>query len=544
MNRVVVAVRPVIFDERLTGLFAALGQLLPVHFVATDDVGVNAFAGAILPSGDEARAMELAQSGVACLLVPAFDGINRVDGRTRIQFGDCPCVEPFLRGQFIDEFCAPPTAAVTVRPGDSVAAACETGILWSHRVVGGSGSIETVAQPLPALGPEAPLRQHFNEKSFSSLLPLLAFLRRLTRHLAWEPPRLQASFIFDDPSLKTRSFGYIRFADLVRHAELHNYHVAIAIIPLDMGSTHPGTVELFKQQAKRLSLVIHGNNHVRLELARDYPEHRRSQICNQAMGRALQMERRTGLRICRVMEPPFGTIRDTMFVPLVEAGFEGVLITPSQFLELGPASTFPTTFGLKPVEGFPLGLAMVPRLRMAASWRTEALLAAFLGQPVVLAGHHQDAIHGYELQAEFARTVNSIIGAEWARVGSIARSRYLVRRDRDRLRVQLHTRHACITLPPGTRKVVIERGWDELDNRRMHVRATETSGQVRDLPSIESGRGVELELTQEATTLDVISPPAQRDASSPNSKDTLDLWPRARRLLTELRDRTYPLLHG
>ena len=49
----------------------------------------------------------------------------------------------------------------------------------------------------------------------------------------WRTPPLRASFVFDDPNLRRASYGFVRYAELARHADRYGYHAAMATIPLD-----------------------------------------------------------------------------------------------------------------------------------------------------------------------------------------------------------------------------------------------------------------------------------------------------------------------
>src|SRR5687767_15441203 len=90
-----------------------------------------------------------------------------------------------------------------------------------------------VALPVPELTEGEAVFTHFSGPRIACLLPLVLFLRTLIESPCWERPPLQAAFMFDDPNLHWTSYGFIDYADMVRHAAAGNYHVSMATIPLD-----------------------------------------------------------------------------------------------------------------------------------------------------------------------------------------------------------------------------------------------------------------------------------------------------------------------
>ena len=73
-------------------------------------------------------------------------------------------------------------------------------------------------------------------------------------------------------------------------------HVSFAMIPLDAKFTNSSTVSLFKENKDRFSILIHGNDHIREELALSQPSDFRRNIFLQALNRISNFEKRTGFR--------------------------------------------------------------------------------------------------------------------------------------------------------------------------------------------------------------------------------------------------------
>jgi len=79
---------------------------------------------------------------------------------------------------------------------------------------------------------------------------------------------LRPCIVFDDPNLRWRTYGHLDYDRLLAHADEHDYHAAMAMIPLDAGRAHGRTAALYRRRPDRLSLVYHGNDHRSHELLR------------------------------------------------------------------------------------------------------------------------------------------------------------------------------------------------------------------------------------------------------------------------------------
>ena len=54
----------------------------------------------------------------------------------------------------------------------------------------------------------------------------------------------------DDPNLRRPTYGYIDYEDMATSAREHNYHVSIAMVPLDGRFMSASTVRLFKREQR------------------------------------------------------------------------------------------------------------------------------------------------------------------------------------------------------------------------------------------------------------------------------------------------------
>jgi hypothetical protein len=167
------------------------------------------------------------------------------------------------------------------------------------------------------------------------------------------------------------------------------------------------------------------------------------------------------------------------------------------------------------------------------------VLAAFLGQPVVIAGHHYDARNHLAALAEIAATVNGFGPVEWCNLTRIARTQYKTRRDGDDMMVRLGSRRVTVRVSEGVRSITVERPWlNQVTEERLVATGVVAGEKIERMAGSRSERipvnapGI-VELVSPAPTALTLA-----DAPVPRRR----IWPLLRRVLTETRDRAYPYL--
>src|SRR5581483_3243661 len=90
---------------------------------------------------------------------------------------------------------------------------------------------EAIAVPIDELQRDETLTARLRSDPLG-VCALISFLRRMHPH-PWLPPRHHACFLFDDPNLHTSSYGFVDYRKLAEEARRHQFHVALATIPLD-----------------------------------------------------------------------------------------------------------------------------------------------------------------------------------------------------------------------------------------------------------------------------------------------------------------------
>jgi len=530
-----IGVHPVASFSRHEHLWAALSRLETVRFEAVEEIQAAAGKPLILDgSSPEAARRAAALCGRVLNFANGIPSASR-DNST-IRFSRSAALDPVLRGQNLRDSVTP--LRLTTRPdsGAEVLGFKGADPVWIRATLE-KGILDVVAYSLPMLDGAVYLFQHFRPNCFMALLPLLHFIREVAGDSTWQRPPLRACFMFDDPNLHWRSFGHINYRDLVESAKRHHYHVSFATIPLDAWFIHQPTAELFREHASRISLLIHGNDHTARELARPESKHRKLQLGAQALKRIERFENRSRIEVSRVMAAPHAACDETMAGALARLGFEAACISRSALMSYNPDVKWPATMGLNLAE-FSSGLPVIPRFGLAADCWTEIVLAAFMGQAIIMVGHHWDLAGGYGLLEQLAGFINRLGPVRWMKQHEIARSNYLQSQSGDTLRVCAFSRRVELNIPEGAQQLMLDSPWRRADGDLETV-VVKGSGESASLsangPSVEipvAGRE-RVELQQSSSRqIDY------RTMSSPPRR----IWPVLRRVLSEGRDRLQPLL--
>jgi hypothetical protein len=517
----VIAVNPPAALAERPRLFAALELAFPVAFRPSTTAGYPAAVVTLRGASSELRTDgptgrhlpvilfdEQSPPGVPCgdIHLLAHDAVDRrLRGVTL--FGQLP--------------------ASPLRPGADEEVLAVEGSAPRWTVTRGAANVQRVAAALPELRPDENLRGALTAGCSIAIVALTHFLRATCAGSDFAPPPLRASIIFDDPNVRRPSYGFIDFRRLVEHADRHNYHAAMAMVPLDAGRAGRAAVSLFKRRPDRLSLTVHGNSHLKNELA-DVPDVPTAlSVCAQALRRVAAFEARTGLRVDRVMTPPHGMCSEAVATGLAAVGFDALCaIHPRPWSEEAPydavlAAWEPATFAGPS--------AVIPRFPLQST-ATDIALRAFTDNPIILYGHHQDLASGLGLLERAAQRVNALGEVQWMSLGAIAASNVAVRTQAETVVIRPHSGRMRVCLPQTTGRVIVEEPRDcggALLGWSAGAAAPEGFGHPAAAPG---GREIEIRLRLRCE-VDPQTVPA------PHWRP----WPKLRRTAAELRDRALPL---
>jgi len=521
-------------------LFSLLGELYPVDFEVWQPSGSPSFDGAILWEGClEERDITSARN-VDLLVVARPEGRGVLVQKPTVKFGLTTLLDNCFRGQTMVEECIEACPVLPLRDNDEIVCWIDSLPYWLVRRIGGATA------SIVALGPEElpepqTVYDHFNRRRWLRLLPFFHFLKRLAGSDAWEPPPLRACLMFDDPNLHWPTYGFIDFRKMARHAREFNYHVSFAMVPLDAWFVNSRVGALFKENQGNLSLCMHGNNHAQAELGSPLDACAFTKLFAQGLKRIDRFEKRSGVSVARVMVPPYGALRENAADPMLNLGYEAVCVSRASLTGWNKKKAWPGSFGHAAAEFIGNGLPVIPRQVMAPGHEGSYRLAAFLNQPIIPHGHHQDCSNGLDLLSNVASNINGLGKVVWSDMTSLSRSNYLTRRMQGTLAVKMLARRITLPMDEGVKEIIVERPWisDGGKDELLVCREGE-----RTCYSGTFGRQSAALPLPCQSVVELISSPSEavnyRDIGSPQ----FQVWPTARRIFCEAKDRLAPLASG
>jgi hypothetical protein len=522
-GRTVIAVAPRAALAARARLFAALAEAFPVAFVPwqADDPPVDGVI--VIADGESLPTAEQ----LATYRVPVFavgGDPPAASRREAIQLLDVAGVDRRVRGIAVHD-CVVATAGAADGAAVDVLAVAGSAAAWTR--ARSPIPVHRVRTGLPELGRDEPLYALLSKRPLTTVA-LLAFLRERTAPAGWRPPGLRAAIVFDDPNLRWRSYGFIDYRRLLAHAEQHGYHATMAMIPLDAGRPHADAAALFARRSDRLSLVFHGNDHIKGELMAPRDQATALAVVAQALRRVGRFERRSGLRVDRIMMPPHGLCARHVTAAVGALGFDALCaIHPLPWTAARPAD--PPLAGWHPAQ-FVDGCAVIPRIPLCSS-AADIALTALLDHPLVLYGHHEDVAGGLEPLAEAAAIVNRLGDVQWTSVGEIATANHALSVVDGLALVRPFARRVRVDVSTGLRGISVEAPQDATDAEAL-VGWSFDAGEIHLFGDIAPAHDGIIEIRLHGRVdiePDAVDLPAWRP------------WPRVRRAVTEARDRSLPL---
>lgn len=243
----------------------------------------------------------------------------------------------------------------------------------------------------------------------------------------WRPSNGHASIIIDDPLLR-KSYGFLNFESLLRLAEEHNSHATIAFIPHNFRRNSSRITRIFQENAARLSICFHGNDHTEGEFASTDPALLNTLLLV-AEDRMKLHHQATGLPCDKVMVFPQGKFSVEAMEALKSHNFYAAVNSipyPAQQpveLTIGElAQPAVLRYG-----GFPLFL----RNSIQQTQAQDIAFNLFFGRPVLIVEHH-DLFKHPEPLIEIAARINSVAPEiRWCNLATVTGNSILTRRAPD-----------------------------------------------------------------------------------------------------------------
>jgi hypothetical protein len=504
-------------------LFGALQSAFAVSFRPYVDDRDDADGVLALATGPEVR-LPAELEGCRRPLFLASGRAPAAGDREEVRLLSDSEIDQRLRGiTLVDQLVA---ASEPVERGNVVLASARSGPAWTLSST--EMPRHTVRSVLAEIEPDQVLWSMLSKRPIA-FVALIQFLRSLPGSVPRDSPPLRATFMFDDPNLRRRSYGFIDYQRLVRHADDHGYHAAMAMIPLDGSRAHPAAARLFTSRPDRLSVLVHGNDHVREELRALCDPRSATAVAAQARRRIARFERRSGVRVDRVMTPPHGLCSEETTRALGAVGFDALCAEHAlPWSEHLPSADVLAAW--RPAE-FVGGCAVIPRMPLESSAASIAL-RAFLDHPLVIYGHHGDLAHGPEKLAEVADIVNGLGDVRWLSMGEIAATNVEHCVLDEHMIVAPLARRIRVAPPAAVRTLTVEAPRDLLGDGRLAGWSLPGGPVTPFGEAVRCRPGGDLRIVVHGHE-DV---DASRIAAPPWRP-----WPRLRRAVVETRDRAQPI---
>jgi hypothetical protein len=330
---------------------------------------------------------------------------------------------------------------------------------------------------------------------FSGLVPALMFLRHVFKDGCWHNDAALGCLIIDDPSLR-RKYGFLNYAELLKVMDSFDFHTSIAFIPWNYNRSHHRVVELFKNNAHRYSLCIHGCDHTGGEFASVHYDELDYKT-KEALRRMVSHQAINGLVFDRVMVFPqeifssqsLEVLKSNNYLAAVSSG-----IAPFNDSRLVSIESLLQPAFLE-YENFPIFHRRIPENVI------DFALDLFFNKPIILFEHHDYFRHGYDDLGGFIRELNSLsVNIKWRNLEDVVKSSYLRKNDNSNIiEIKIYTNKALINNTNGDIRTykIIKTETGNIPIKSVVINGKETGYNLDDntltvITDIEPGENIEV----------------------------------------------------
>lgn len=290
-------------------------------------------------------------------------------------------------------------------------------------VMGQSVFFAAAQQPTEIPVTADPYRQ---QHLFAAIAAPMMFLRYAGGDRVWHSPGDYANLTIDDLWLR-EPYGHVNYEDLLQQTQQHNFHATIAFIPWNFDRSQPAVVSLFRAHPDRLSICVHGNNHIHQEFGsfEEHPLKKQVEDIEQSLARMQRFKELTGIPYDAVMVFPHSVSPQATFAALKHANF----LATANSLNVPSDAAAPegAEFALRTAT---LHFATFPSLRRYSAEndipRPQLAIDAFLGNPMLFYVHESFFASGISAFNRTADTVNQIQpDTQWRNLGDIVQHLYI-----------------------------------------------------------------------------------------------------------------------
>lgn len=260
--------------------------------------------------------------------------------------------------------------------------------------------------------------------NFLKFAPLIIFLRFVFREKCWHSSTTYANLIIDDPFLKKR-YGFVKYNELLRNMDQHNYCTTIAFIPFNYKRTEKSVASLFNKRLDRLSICYHGCDHTAGEFGTLDKEHC-AQIVRLSKIRMDEHKWRSEIDCDPITVFPQGVFSTYAMKELRDQGFIAACNTSIIACNADRNSLRFRDIMMPAIlqySGLPLFSRFYPNCDPLS-----LRINIFLGKPILIVEHHGFFEHGYAKVEKFVSSVSSIkANIKWSSLYDAVKNAYLER---------------------------------------------------------------------------------------------------------------------
>jgi hypothetical protein len=218
---------------------------------------------------------------------------------------------------------------------------------------------------------------------------------------------------------------------------------------------------------------------------------------------------------------------------MARLGYEAACVSIGSLLRWNPEKLWPPDLGFSVAQPFgSLGFPVFHRIGIS---ETDVRLRTFLGHPVIVATHHQDCVSNFARLEFMANIINETTNVRWMGIEDISRTNFVSKMQNGILYIWPYSRRLAVPLSPEITEVEVCRssycGGFTIDLHNHGRDGTEAAA-----------LNVPARYRISNNTLEIFSPPTNRVDYNQVASKSVGIWPIVRRLLTEARDRTQPIL--
>jgi hypothetical protein len=238
---------------------------------------------------------------------------------------------------------------------------------------------------------------------FLSTVPAVAYTKWAFPVSSWKTPEISACLVIDDPLLRPQ-YGHLNFQEMLTAMISRNFSTSIAFIPWNWRRNASETVRLFKENAERYSLSIHGCDHTGAEFGTLSTEVL-AWKASQALDRMDRFESRAAIPYDRVMVFPQGVFSSKAMSILKQANYTAAVNTEVVSVPLEQTVTISDVWDAAVMNyaDFPLFTRRYPQ-QGVENFAFDVLL----GKPCLVVIHHQNCRNHLKELGEFIDSLNAL----------------------------------------------------------------------------------------------------------------------------------------